>query len=73
MKDAPQKTSEELAVEVQRLMPTLKSVSTSWWGLIFRLDDPTFRMLYPVAQLVLAQQEEIEQLKAEINELKQQK
>jgi len=72
MSDLPQKSSEELAAELLELMPKVKS-NTSEWKLFFHefQSSATSKHLMLVAQLVLAQQQEIEQLKAELKELKQ--
>ena len=72
MSDASQKSSEELAAELQKLMPVIKSSGSGWrpFGNIHAV-KPT-QYLFRVAKLVLAQQQEIEQLKAELEELKQQ-
>ena len=71
MNDLPQKSSEELAAELLELMPRLRSLGYGWRALFWTDGHPTAQVLYPIAQLVLAQQQEIEQLKAELEELKQ--
>jgi len=71
MSDASQKSSEELAAELLELMPKLKSAAHGWRSVLHEFQSgTTAKILWQVAQLILAQQQEIEQLKAELNELK---
>ena len=70
MSDPTQKSTEELAAELKKLMPQIKSRGSGWGMFLNGYATYTTRKLYQVAQLVLAQQEEIEQLKAELRELK---
>ena len=72
MSDLPQKSSKELAAELLELMPKLKS-NTAWWKGFTHIAqiEATSKHLLLIANLVLAQQQEIEQLKAELEELKQ--
>ena len=71
MSDTTQKSSEELAAELEKLMPKVRS-NTAWWKCFIHITqiEATSKHLWLVAQLVLAQQEEIKQLKAELDELK---
>lgn len=70
MSDTTLKSSEELAAELEKLMPQIKSAGSGWG--IFRSGNAVYstQKLYQVAQLVLTQQEEIRHLKAELDELK---
>ncbi len=70
MNDLSQKSSEELAQELQNLMPKLKSLGSGWRSFLFLEGAPTAEILLYVANIVLAQQKKIEQLKAELKELK---
>jgi len=72
MSDLPQKSSDELAAELLNLMPKLKSTTAGWRFFVHEFQaGMTAKHLLLVAQLILAQQQEIEQLKAELKELKQ--
>ena len=71
MSDLPQKSSEELAAELHKLMPKLKSLINGWRAILYAEAQPVSKIVYQIGQLVLAQQQEIEQLKAELEELKQ--
>ena len=72
MSDFSQKPSEELAAELLELMPKLKSTAYGWGAILHEFQaGTTAKFLWQVANLVLAQQQEIEQLKAELDELKQ--
>jgi len=67
----PPKSSEELAAELEKMMPRIHSGGHGWRMLW--IDGTTIyanQRIYEVAQLVLAQQQEIRQLKAELDELK---
>ena len=70
MNDTSEKSSEELADELQNEMPKIKSRGSGWGMLLNGHGIYPTQKLYLVAQLVLAQQQEIEQLKAELDELK---
>jgi len=67
MSDPNQKSSKELAAVLGESMPEIKIAFTSW------LANPSTRYpaqkIYEIAELVLAQQREIEQLKAELKEV----
>ena len=71
MNDTSEKSSEELAAQVRKLMPKLESCAKGWR--VFLGHPPATEIMIQVAQLVLAQQQEIEQLKAELEELKNSK
>ena len=72
MSDLPQKSSEELAAELLELMPKAKSAVDGWRSILHEFQASTnAKVLWHIAQLTLAQQQEIEQLKAELKELKQ--
>ena len=71
MSDLPQKSSEELAAELLELMPSIKMRAFGLGIFLNSYAYRTTRYIYQVAELVLAQQREIEQLKAELEELKQ--
>ena len=68
MSDLPQKSSEELAAELLKLMPEAKMAERVWkfWG-----HPPLAKIVIKTAHLILSQQQEIEQLNAELKELKQ--
>ena len=73
MNDLSNKSSEELAAELRESIPDIMRYGTLDWRKFLKggLDDVyTAQKLYLVSQLVLAQQREIEQLKAELEELK---
>ena len=73
MSDPTQKSSEELAAELLELMPKLKSAVYGWRAISYKFQASlAAKTLWHTAQLVLAQQQEIEQLKAELRELKNQ-
>ena len=69
MNDTPQKSTEELAAELEKLMPELESYGSGWrkWANYAPFQT---QVLTKFAQLVLAQQQEIKQLKAELEDLK---
>ena len=70
MSSTTQKSSEELAIEIEKQMPTIKSMFSGWGAL--RNVNAIFatQKLYELAELVLVQQQDIKQLKAELEELK---
>ena len=72
MNDLSNKSSKELAAELQESMPELKGYGFFWFfdPYAIRKSQYAVKKLYHVSQLVLAQQQEIEQLKAELDELK---
>ena len=70
MNDLSNKSSEELAAELRKKMPILKSRGFGWRGFLNLYTVDTDKNVCLVSQLVLAQQREIEQLKAELDELK---
>ena len=72
MNDLSDKSSKELMAEIQEtIMPKVKMWTGIGWSRLFRpMYADCFRQLYHVSHLVLAQQREIEQLKAELEELK---
>ncbi|MCL2624790.1 MAG: hypothetical protein FWD31_14095 [Planctomycetaceae bacterium] len=72
MSDLSQKSSKELAAELLELMPKLKRNNSPWWIFLHEIQaGTTAKILLHVANFALAQQQEIEQLKAELEELKQ--
>ena len=74
MNETSQKSSEELAAELEKLMPEAKSAVYGWRHIFPEFKAITSaKVLWPIAQLVLAQQQEIRQLKAELEELKNRK
>ena len=72
MNDLSNKSSKELAAELQESMPEMKSYVFDWYFDPYAMKRARYaiKKLYHVSQLVLAQQQEIEQLKAELDELK---
>jgi hypothetical protein len=74
MNDTSQKSSEELAAELEKLMPKAKSAVYGWRSILYEFQaGANAKVLWPIAQLVLAQQQEIKQLKDELEELKNNK
>jgi len=70
MSDPTQKSTEELVAELKKVMSKLKSCISGWRAFLFHQAQDISTIVHPITQLVLAQQEEIEQLKAELRELK---
>ena len=71
MSNPTQQSSEELAREMETEMPKLKSAYSGWRAFTTNAygSDAT-RGVYQLAELVLAQQQDIKQLKADMEELK---
>ena len=72
MSNPTQKTSEELAIEMEKQMPKIKSARRGWGAIKTgnAYGGYATEKLYELAELVLAQQQDIEQLKTELEELK---
>jgi hypothetical protein len=70
MKDFSQKSSKELAAELENQMPEIKSWAWGWrrFGNVSGVYPA--QKVYELAKLVLAQQREIQQLKAELQEVR---
>ena len=66
----PQKTSKELATAIEKKMWSLWHAGAGWTAIFNIYAITPLQRLYQVAELVLAQQRDIEQLKAELEEVK---
>jgi len=69
MSEPNQKFSKELAAALEQNVPVMRRMCSGWRKFLNGYVQYPNQTVYEVAELVLAQQREIEQLKAELKEV----